>query len=80
LDVSSTVSSSPRQVCSQIAAEDPHLARGTIIESKFEVGHRFHCTMRIDGGQFDPGAAIRPVASEWHPQMPERLDEVELAD
>jgi hypothetical protein len=31
-----------------MAAEDPHLARDTIIESTFEVGHRFRCTMRVD--------------------------------
>ena len=32
------------------------------------------------GGQLDPGAVIRPVPGEWHPRMPERLDEEELAD
>jgi hypothetical protein len=26
------------------------------------------------------GAVIRPVPGEWHPRMPERLDEEELAD
>jgi hypothetical protein len=39
----------------------PHLARNTIIESTFEVGRRFRCTMRIDCGQLDPGAVIRPA-------------------
>ena len=39
----------------------PRLARNTIIESTFEVGRRFRCTMRIDCGQLDPGAVIRPV-------------------
>lgn len=34
--------------------------------------------MRVDRGQFDPGAVIRPA--EWHPRMPERLEETELAD
>ena len=58
----------------------PHLARNTIIESTFEVGRRFRCTMRINCGELDPGAVIRPVPGEWHPHMPERLDEVELAD
>ena len=53
----------------------PRLARNTIIESTFEVGRRFRCTMRIDCGQLDPGAVIRPVPGEWHPRMPERLDE-----
>jgi hypothetical protein len=57
----------------------PRLVRNTIIESTFEVGRRFHCTMRIDCGQLDPGV-IRPVSGEWDPRMPERLDEEELAD
>ena len=55
-------------------------ARGTVIESTFEVGRRFSCTMRVDCGQLDPGAVIRPVAGEWRPRMPERLDQEELAD
>src|ERR1700674_2634827 len=58
----------------------PRLARNTVIESTFEVGRRFRCTMRIDCGQIEPGAVIRPVPGEWHPRMPERLDEEELAD
>ena len=58
----------------------PRLARNTVIESTFEVGRRFRCTMRVDCGQLDPGAVIRPVPEEWHPRMPERLDEEELAD
>src|SRR5271165_5615650 len=58
----------------------PRLARNTIIESTFEVGRRFRCTMRVDCGQLDPGAVIRPVPGEWHPRIPERLDEEELAD
>ena len=36
--------------------------------------------MRVDCGQLDPGAVIRPVPGEWHPRMLERLDEEELAD
>jgi hypothetical protein len=32
----------------------PRLARDTIIESTFEVGHHFRCTMRVDCGQFAP--------------------------
>ena len=35
--------------------------------------------MRVDCGQLDPGAVIQPVSGQWHPRMPERLDE-ELAD
>jgi hypothetical protein len=58
----------------------PRLARNTIIESTFEVGRRFRCTMRVDCGQLDAGAVIRPEPGEWHPRMPERLDEEELAD
>jgi len=38
----------------------PRLARNTIIESTFEVGRRFRCTMRVDCGRVDPGAVIRP--------------------
>jgi hypothetical protein len=34
----------------------PRLARNTIIESTFEFGRRFSCTMRVDCGQLDPGA------------------------
>jgi hypothetical protein len=58
----------------------PRLARDTAIESTFEVGRRFRCTMRVDCGQLDPAAVIRPEPGEWHPRMPERLDDEELAD
>ena len=58
----------------------PRLARNTVIESTFEVGRRFRCTMRIDCGQLDPGAVIRPEPGEWQPYMPERLEDDELAD
>ena len=58
----------------------PHLARNTVIESTFEVGRRFRCTMRVDCGQLDPSTVIRPVPGAWHPHMPERLDQQELAD
>jgi len=57
----------------------PRLARNTIIESTFEVGHRFRCTMRINCGELDPGVVIRPVRAEWHPYMPDQLDNEELA-
>ena len=56
------------------------LARNTIIELTFEVGRRFRCTMRVDCGQLDPGAVIRPAPDEWYPRMPKQLDEEELAD
>jgi hypothetical protein len=58
----------------------PRLARNTIIELTFEVGRRFRCTMRVDCGQLEPGAVIRPAPGQWHPRMPERLDEEELPD
>jgi hypothetical protein len=58
----------------------PRLARNTIIESTFEVGRRFRSSMRVDCGQPDPAAVIRPEPGEWHPRMPERLDQEELAD
>jgi hypothetical protein len=58
----------------------PRLARNTIIESTFDVGRRFSCTMRVDGGQLDPTAMIQPIRGEWQPRMPERLDDEELAD
>ena len=58
----------------------PRLARNTIIESTFDVGRRFRCTMRVDCGRLDPSTIIRPVPGEWHPRMPERLNENELAD
>ena len=32
----------------------PRLARNTVIESTFDVGRRFRCTMRVDCGQLDP--------------------------
>jgi hypothetical protein len=58
----------------------PRLVRNTIIESTFEVGRRFRCTMRVDCSQLNPDAVIRPVPGEWHPRIPERLDEEELAE
>src|SRR6516164_2595303 len=58
----------------------PRLGRNTVIESTFDVGRRFRCTMRINCGELDPVAVIRPVSGEWHPRMHERLDEEELAD
>ena len=58
----------------------PRLARNTVIESTFEVGRRFRCTMRVDCGEIDPDAVIRPVPGEWHARVPEQLDEEELAD
>jgi hypothetical protein len=70
---------SPRKV-TYFEPVAPCLARDTIMVSTFEVGRRFRCTMRIDCGEVDPAVVIRPVPGEWHPHMPERLDEQELAD
>jgi len=58
----------------------PRLARNTVIESTFEVGRRYRCTMRVDCGRLDPGMVIHPAPGEWRPRMPEHLDEGELAD
>ena len=58
----------------------PRLGRNIIIESTFDVGRRFRCTMRIDCGELNPGAVIRPVPGDWHPHMPEHLDKEELGD
>ena len=55
------------------------LARNTIIASTLDVGRRFRCTMRINCGELDPSAVIRPVRGEWHPRMPEWLDEDDRA-
>ena len=46
----------------------PRLARNTVIESTFEVGRRFRCTMRVDCGQLDPGgdpAGSRRMAAAY---------------
>ena len=48
----------------------PRLARNTVIESTFDVGRRFRCTMHVDCGALDPGAVIRPTLGEWHPVCP----------
>jgi hypothetical protein len=56
----------------------PGLPRNTVIESTFEVGSRFRCTMRVDCGQLDPGAGTRRVAPE-HPGTPRRQGACRLA-
>jgi len=58
----------------------PRLPRNSVIESTFEVGRRFRCTMRVECGELDLGAMIRPLPGERHARMPERLDHEELAD
>ena len=58
----------------------PRFARNTIIESTFDVGRCFRCTMRVDCGQIDPGSVIQLVAGERHPHVPQRLGKEELAD
>ena len=73
-------SRSPSRKVTYFEPVPPRLARNTIIESTFEVGRRFRCTMRVDCGQLDPATVIRPVPGEWYPHVPERLDQEELAD
>ena len=65
---------SPHRKVTYLEPVAPSLARNAIIESTFDVGRRFRCTMRVDCGQLDPGVVIRPVPGEWHPHMPPRLD------
>ena len=38
-------------------------------------GRRFRYTLRVDCGQLHLGKVIRPAFGEWHPRMPERLDD-----
>src|SRR6202040_3304005 len=71
---------SPPRTVTYFEPVPPRLARNTVIESTFEGGLPFRCTMGVDCGQLEPGAVIRPVPGEWQPRMPERLDEEELAD
>jgi hypothetical protein len=42
--------SPPRKV-TYFEPVSPRLARNTIIESTFDVGRRFRCTMRVDCGE-----------------------------
>jgi hypothetical protein len=53
----------------------PRLACNTIIESTFDVGRRFRCTMRVDCGQLDPDTIIRPVPGEGIRTSPSALIE-----
>jgi hypothetical protein len=42
----------------------PRLARNTVIESTFEVGRRFRCTMRVDcGGSIPARSSARTPAN-----------------
>jgi hypothetical protein len=68
-----------RPAKSPISNRSSGRASRATLSSTFGVGRRFSCTMRIDCGQLDPAAVIRPVPGEWRPRMPERLDEEELA-
>ena len=65
----------PCGVLSELCVEGPgrRLSRNTVIESTFEVGRRFRCTMRIDCSQLHPGAVIRAVPGDWQPHMPAQL-------
>jgi hypothetical protein len=70
----------PRRKVAYSEPVPPRLAPSTIIESTFDVGRRFRCTMRVERGQLDPGAVIRPGTRRWHRRMPDRLDDEELAE
>ena len=70
--------SPPRKVTHSSGAAAPPAQHGDPVA--FEVGRRFRCTLRVDCGELDPDAVIRPVGGEWHPHIPERLDDEELAD
>jgi hypothetical protein len=41
----------------------PRLARNTVIESTFEVGRRYQCTMRIDCSQLEPATKAASSAA-----------------
>jgi hypothetical protein len=45
----------------------PRLARNTIIESTFEVGRRFRCTMRVDCGELGTRACRSASATRSLP-------------
>jgi hypothetical protein len=60
----------PRRV-TYLEPVPPRLAPHTIIDSTSDVGRRFLCTMRVERGELDRAAVIRPVAGGWHPRMPE---------
>jgi hypothetical protein len=53
----------------------PRLARNTVIESTFEVGRRYRCTMPAQSRCGDPPGPRRLAA-----RMANRLDEKEPAD
>src|ERR1700732_98259 len=70
------------------SAPESHLFRTGRAAPRAQHDHRIHLRGRPplplhDAHrlrQRDPGAVIRPDPGEWHPRMPERLDEEELAD
>jgi hypothetical protein len=48
-----------------------------VIESMFDVGCRFRCrSTAVSSIPLD----IQPVPSEWHPHIPDRLDQKEFGD
>ena len=69
-----------RPAKSRITNRSRRASRATPSSNRLSKSAGFRCTMRVDCGQLDPGAVIRPVPGEWHPRMPECLDEEELAD
>ena len=71
--------SPPRKV-TYFAPLPPRLARNTIIEVDLRCRPPLplHDARRLRPAR--PGAVIRAVPGEWHPCMPKRLDDDELAD
>lgn len=62
----------PRKV-TYIEPVAPPLARNTVIESTFEVGRRFRCTMRVDCGPLDLGAVTALIPVNGIPACPSVL-------
>ena len=53
---------------------------GNYCENAADTGDYSGKSLAICCGEFDPRAVTRQVPGEWHPHMPKRLDEQELAD
>jgi len=54
----------------------PRASRATRSSSHLRGRRRFRCTMRVDCGELDPGAVIRPVPGDWRPRMPSDAEEL----
>jgi len=58
----------------------PRLARNIIIESTFEVGCRFRCTMRINCGELDPARSSGRSSANGTRACPSASTKRKLAD